>query len=110
MNPDSDFDIKGKSMTQMKYKKRYNAALKLFENFQKKANGMGTIFYDGAKAFDQNPFYRINEDGDIIVRIDDMSSACLFMNNVDYDEGMHTTIKDYATNFHNTFEIWKRIG
>jgi len=87
------------------HQSRYNAAIRLFEKFQAKADYLkGTVFYDGEPIEREGKFFTINEYGEIIV-----GNTTWFSPDPNLDEGLYETRAEYKAKFKESFSIWKKI-
>ena len=88
--------------------KRYNSALKLFEHLQQEANRTGAIiFHDGTPAHNQRRFFNIEDNGDIVVPLDDNSSTVYI--DTKYSSGLDMPTSEFKKFFKETFKLYDEI-
>ena len=88
--------------------KRYNAALKLFEYLQQEANRTGAIiFHDGTPAHNQLRFFRVEDNGDVVVPLDE-NAATVYID-TEYSSGLDMTPSEFKKFFKETFKLYDEI-
>lgn len=88
---------------------RYDAALVFCKKMQEMATKKGATIFRHGYPVHYNPFYQVNEHGDILIQVDEHSFDCIFMADSDYDEGCYDTIKEWKEQFLENTQLWKRV-